>query len=474
MPFFGEIDFAAGTISFDATLQNSRVLTWAISGDGAIRTGWAPQPRSHRFDRRTASELSAARQPSGPAAALDQFRHQQSEGHAERLCGGNAELVAVRRARRSLRQGSEDLARRPGGRRRQRLFRRAHLFQSVRLRRQARRLAVAAGRRRRRRRPRIRPPAARSEHLPDQRQGLGHRLRHRCRLSHRSHLGRRAIAAASDGRRGRGRCATRSPAAQCSNRSSAVRPHESASSLASSDERHGAIDPAAARASCSGRCRSGSPLPRSARRRSPARARSTSRSSPATTAMPLAPAKEDFVRGHFFELSEAERLRSPDFESFKAGFELSAGCARCRCRQGDRGDLRLRGDSARRRGRPDRARASPCPRRLGPGVHRSLGAGQQSPGRPAAREASAPRPAADAIVVSERGFRSLTRRRRMSLSGPARPRDEAIALLAAAGHDVHRNSFISAAPVEQPDRRRLRRGGQSRIADTSPAAQMCR
>jgi hypothetical protein len=43
MPFFGEIDPAAGTISFDATLQNSRVLTWAISGDGAIRTGWAPK-----------------------------------------------------------------------------------------------------------------------------------------------------------------------------------------------------------------------------------------------------------------------------------------------------------------------------------------------------------------------------------------------------------------------------------------------
>lgn len=43
LPFFGEIDFAAGTISFDATLQNSRVLTWTISGDGAVRTGWAPR-----------------------------------------------------------------------------------------------------------------------------------------------------------------------------------------------------------------------------------------------------------------------------------------------------------------------------------------------------------------------------------------------------------------------------------------------
>ncbi len=41
--FFGEIDFGAGTISFDATLQNSRVLSWAISGDMAARTGWAPR-----------------------------------------------------------------------------------------------------------------------------------------------------------------------------------------------------------------------------------------------------------------------------------------------------------------------------------------------------------------------------------------------------------------------------------------------
>jgi hypothetical protein len=41
--FFGEIDFGAGTISFDATLQNSYVLAWAVSGDMAVRTGWAPR-----------------------------------------------------------------------------------------------------------------------------------------------------------------------------------------------------------------------------------------------------------------------------------------------------------------------------------------------------------------------------------------------------------------------------------------------
>lgn len=43
LTFFGEINFGAGTISFDATLQNSRILAWAVSGDMAARTGWAPR-----------------------------------------------------------------------------------------------------------------------------------------------------------------------------------------------------------------------------------------------------------------------------------------------------------------------------------------------------------------------------------------------------------------------------------------------
>ena len=39
--FFGVIDFGAKTISFDATLLNSRILTFTVSGDVAVRTGWA-------------------------------------------------------------------------------------------------------------------------------------------------------------------------------------------------------------------------------------------------------------------------------------------------------------------------------------------------------------------------------------------------------------------------------------------------
>ena len=42
--FFGEVDIAAGTVSLDASLNpGSRVLTYAISGDMAARTGWAPR-----------------------------------------------------------------------------------------------------------------------------------------------------------------------------------------------------------------------------------------------------------------------------------------------------------------------------------------------------------------------------------------------------------------------------------------------
>lgn len=40
--FFGEIDFGKGTVSFDGTLQKSYLLAWAVSGDMAVRSGWAP------------------------------------------------------------------------------------------------------------------------------------------------------------------------------------------------------------------------------------------------------------------------------------------------------------------------------------------------------------------------------------------------------------------------------------------------
>ncbi len=43
LTFFAEIDISAGTIDFDGTLASSRILTYTISGDAAIRTGWAPR-----------------------------------------------------------------------------------------------------------------------------------------------------------------------------------------------------------------------------------------------------------------------------------------------------------------------------------------------------------------------------------------------------------------------------------------------
>lgn len=42
LAFFGEIDFSARTINFDGTLgANSRILSFPVSGDMAVRTGWA-------------------------------------------------------------------------------------------------------------------------------------------------------------------------------------------------------------------------------------------------------------------------------------------------------------------------------------------------------------------------------------------------------------------------------------------------
>ncbi|MEM8840383.1 MAG: DUF6603 domain-containing protein, partial [Pseudomonadota bacterium] len=43
LSFLGLIDFETGTIDFDAALVNSRILSFPVTGDGAIRTGWGPR-----------------------------------------------------------------------------------------------------------------------------------------------------------------------------------------------------------------------------------------------------------------------------------------------------------------------------------------------------------------------------------------------------------------------------------------------
>ena len=44
--FYGEIDFGQKSIAFDGSLTGSRVLSWTVDGDTAIRTGWGGQ-RDH-------------------------------------------------------------------------------------------------------------------------------------------------------------------------------------------------------------------------------------------------------------------------------------------------------------------------------------------------------------------------------------------------------------------------------------------
>jgi hypothetical protein len=41
LSFFGAIDFPAKALSFDATLQGSRILSFPVAGDAAIRSGWS-------------------------------------------------------------------------------------------------------------------------------------------------------------------------------------------------------------------------------------------------------------------------------------------------------------------------------------------------------------------------------------------------------------------------------------------------
>ena len=40
--FIGTVEFSTGVVAFDAVLTNSRILTWPVSGEMAVRTGWGP------------------------------------------------------------------------------------------------------------------------------------------------------------------------------------------------------------------------------------------------------------------------------------------------------------------------------------------------------------------------------------------------------------------------------------------------
>ncbi len=42
LDFIGTVEFASGAIGFDAQLTNSRILSWPVSGEAAVRTGWGP------------------------------------------------------------------------------------------------------------------------------------------------------------------------------------------------------------------------------------------------------------------------------------------------------------------------------------------------------------------------------------------------------------------------------------------------
>ena len=116
LSFFGEIDFAAGTVSFDATLQGSRVLVFPVAGDIAARTGWAAG-----LDHVMAF---GGLHPSYPRPSnlpdlrrmIDQLRDQQPAGDAQGVSGDHSQLASVRRQCVALREGARCSSARPGRR----------------------------------------------------------------------------------------------------------------------------------------------------------------------------------------------------------------------------------------------------------------------------------------------------------------------------------------------------------------------
>ena len=108
--------------------------------------------------------------------------------------------------------------------------------------------------------------------------------------------------------------------------------------------------PSGACASASARCRSTSQIEKigEAQIVGP-RAPSTWRFSRAATDRPRS-VELDFVRGHFWKISESDRLRAPAFERRKSGFETVLG-RRADRRRGarHRGGVRLRASHDRRR-----------------------------------------------------------------------------------------------------------------------------
>ena len=55
--------------------DQSRILSWPVSGEAAVRTGWGPR-RSGRLDRRVHPSLASTWVP-GPPADDDRLRHEQ-------------------------------------------------------------------------------------------------------------------------------------------------------------------------------------------------------------------------------------------------------------------------------------------------------------------------------------------------------------------------------------------------------------
>ena len=103
LDFAGILDLPAKTISFDGSLDGSRIAVFSLTGDIAMRLNFGDQPGLRVLGRRAAPDLSRAARLPRPAAAGAVAGQQRQPAAADGgLLRRHARHAAVRRPRRAL------------------------------------------------------------------------------------------------------------------------------------------------------------------------------------------------------------------------------------------------------------------------------------------------------------------------------------------------------------------------------------
>ena len=413
--FFGEIDFGAGTdlVRRDAAEFAHPRLGGVRRHGRAHRLGAAHRPR--HLLRWPAPALSAAGQSAGPAADVDQLRDEQSAASAcgptrrsrSTRCSSARAATSTRRGRRSSSSAGSPPKGMPTSTRSSTSIR----SRSTRQLGGSLSLLVDGD---------VVPglgfdlQADRSERVRHRRQGVGDGLRHRRRLRHPSPMGRQARVAVRRRRPGR------DPAR--GDRRAPVLEADPATALADGvrfrEPRRGRrgsapASPVGGLRFSQSACRSGSPSKRSARRRSPAPARSFDLAVFAGAGRPIPPFADRRARFRARPLLEDQRGRAPARADLRAPQER----LRDRVRRQSCGSTPRRAidveygyefiDARRRAGRVAPRRSSPSPAGGG-AVSRWMIAPITAP---LDRDRRQVKPARRRAVDEDRAVRLLRRRR---------------------------------------------------------------